>query len=121
MEQLNEKDLKEWAVSYMETYKNDILRTHKELPEIPEKLHSEIDEITRNLKQAHKQGKDQGTFRDINGKQIILNLKPLFETKGHLDEVTQNIRFVNEKQTDTIDDLTLQTYVCRLFLYSTGG
>ena len=121
MDQLNEIDLKEWAVSYMETYKNDILRTHKELPEIPEKLHSEIDQITTGLKQAHEKGKTEGTFRDINGKQITLNLIPLFETQGHLDEVTQNIRLVNEKQTDTIDDLTLQTYVCRLFLYSRGG
>ena len=121
MDQLNEIDLKEWAVSYMETYKNDILRTHKELPEIPEKLHSEIDQITKNLKQAHREGKEQGTFRDIEGKQIILNLIPLFQTQGHLDEVTQDLRVVNEKQTDTIDDLTLQTYVCRLFLYSRGG
>ena len=120
MKQLDEKDLKEWAQAYIENYKNDILRTEKDLPEIPENLFSEIEQIIKNLKKAYSEGKSQGTFRGIKGEQITLNLKPVFETKGHEDIITQNIRFVDEPK-DLIDDLTLQTYISRLFLYSRGG
>ena len=120
MEQLDEKDLKEWAQAYIENYKNDILRTEKNLPEIPTTLFSEIEQIITNLKKAHSEGKEQASFRGIKGEQITLNLKPVFETKGHEDIITKNLRFVDEPK-DLIDDLTLQTYIARLFLYSKGG
>ena len=120
MNQLSDEELKEWAQLYIENYKNDILRTEKNLPEIPATFFSEIDEIINNLKKAHSEGKEQGTFRGIKGEKITLNLKPLFETKGHEDIITANMRYVDEPK-DTIDDLTLQTYIGRLFLYSRGG
>jgi len=120
MEQLDEKDLKDWAQRYIENYKNDILRTEKTLPEIPATFFSEIDQIINNLKKAHSEGKEQASFRGIKGEEITLNLKPLFETKGHEDIITQNLRYVDDPK-DLIDDLTLQTYIGRLFLYSRGG
>ncbi len=124
MEQLTNEDLRQWAQAYIKCYETDIHRTQKDLPEIPETLHSEISQITDALKKAYSEGKEQRTFRGIKGEEITLNLKPLFEAEGHEDEVTHNIRYVGEagkRFTSTIDDLTLQTYVCRLFLYSRGG
>ncbi len=42
MEQLTDEELKEWAQAYIKCYETDIRRTEKKIPDIPEKLHSDI-------------------------------------------------------------------------------
>jgi len=123
MEQLKDKELLEWATEYMKKCQSDINNYyggiekyyHLDTPKIPNMegvrayfkivdMTATVNQICKEMREAHTQGKKEFSMRAINQEKVIFNLEPLFNPEP-----------------EPMDDLTLQKYVCRLFIHSKGG
>lgn len=121
---LTDEELIEWAVYYIELNRPSIdsfgglenyyhvktpiipnmggIKAYFEMADLPD----EVNKIYIELKQAYRQGKKDYTMTAINGQRLTINLVPLFKPDGFGKGV---------------DDLTLQKYVCRLYIHPKGG
>lgn len=86
------------------------LQTYLIQSDLPEK----VNKICSDMRQADKEGKNQYTMMAINDKTVTFNLKQIFRPQPHQNDL-------GIMQTYKIDDYTLQTYICRLFVLPGGS
>jgi len=128
MKQLSDKELLKWAIAYIKKYETDINNNYGSIekyykldtPKIPNMggvkgyfliadLTEKVNKICADIKKAHTESKQHYTMMAINDEKVTFNLEPLLSHKNDKNEIV------------IIDDYTLQTYICRIFIHSKGG